>query len=206
MRHYLLTKSELDLLKDRLIQANVKIKEYELMRVVNFDQRSPFSDLINLSEQRNTSLIGYKTMVSVANGWHDANHQFFNTPPPRLYPDVTGRGKKTKWKERWREEAWGEFFLSFWQEVYANYRTAVSHQAGHTLWDVGHSQLTVAVVLAEVQKAFGQPECSGRRLLRRSDQRGTSRLPDRQGSPTRKEVRRSSFHPNSLPLNGVSRA
>lgn len=149
-----LTKSELDLLKDRLMQANVKIKEYELMRVVNFDHRSPFADLINLSEQRNTSLIGYKTMVSVANGWHDANHQFFNTLLPRLYPDVTGKGKKTKWKEKWREEAWGEFFLSFWQEVYAKYRTEPSHLPGHTLWEVGYSQLTVAVVLAEVQKAF----------------------------------------------------
>lgn len=149
-----LTKSELDSLKDRLIQANVKIKEYELMRVVNFDQRSPFADLINLSEQRNPSLIGYKTMVSVANGWHDANHQFFNTLLPRLFPGVTGRGKKTKWKEKWREEAWGEFFLSFWQEVHANYRTVASHLSGHTLWEVGHSQLTVAVVLAEVQKAF----------------------------------------------------
>src|SRR5262249_34526205 len=104
-----LTKPELDSLKTRLVQANVKIKEYDLMRVVNFDSRSPFSTLINLTEKTNRSLIGYKTMVQVANQWFDAKHQVFNTLLPRLYPEIKGKGQKTKRRERWREGDWGEF-------------------------------------------------------------------------------------------------
>jgi hypothetical protein len=149
-----LTKNELDSLKTRLIQANVKIKEYDLMRVVNFDTRSPFSGLINLTEKNNSKLIGYKTMVRIARQWFDAKHQFFNTLLPRLYPEITGKGHKTKRKEQWREHDWGEFFLAFWQEVYQKFRNAASHDSGKTLWEVGHSQLTVAVVLLELQTAF----------------------------------------------------
>lgn len=149
-----LTKPELDSLKTRLVQANVKIKEYDLMRVVNFDPRSPFASLINLSEGRNASLIGYKTMVQVANQWFDAKHQVFNTLLPRLYPDITGKGQKTKRRERWREGDWGEFFLAFWQEVYIEFRNESSHVSASTLWEVGKSQLTVAVVLLELQRAF----------------------------------------------------
>jgi hypothetical protein len=149
-----LTKPELDALKTRLVQANVKIKEYDLMRVVNFDSRSPFSGLINLTEKSNKSLIGYKTMVQVANQWFDAKHQVFNTLLPRLYPEIRGKGQKTKRRERWREGDWGEFFLAFWQEVHGEFHSWPSHIAGKALWDVGHSQLTVAVVLLEIQKAF----------------------------------------------------
>ncbi len=149
-----LTKPELDTLKTRLVQANVKIKEYDLMRIVNFDDRSPFSNLINMTEKANRELIGYKTMVQVANQWFDAKHQFFNTLLPNLYPEITGKGHKTKRRERWREGDWGEFFLAFWQELYQEFRTAPSHEQGHTLWEVGHSQLTVAVVLLELQSSF----------------------------------------------------
>lgn len=149
-----LTKPELDSLKTRLIQANVKIKEYDLMRIVNFDARSPFSGLINLTEKANRSLIGYKTMVRIANQWFDAKHQYFNTLLPRLYQSIRGKGQKTKRREQWREGDWGEFFLAFWQEVHAKFRTAPSHEPGKVLWDVGHSQLTVAVVLLEMQSAF----------------------------------------------------
>jgi hypothetical protein len=149
-----LTKNELDTLKTRLVQANVKIKEYDLMRIVNFDSRSPFAGLINLSEGRNSQLIGYKTMVQVANQWFDAKHQVFNTLLPRLYPDVKGKGQKTRRRERWREGDWGEFFLAFWEEVYLAFRSEPAHVAGRHLWDVGNSQLTVAVVLLELQRAF----------------------------------------------------
>lgn len=149
-----LTKPELDTLKTRLVQANVKIKEYDLMRVVNFDGRSPFSNLINMTEKANRTLIGYKTMVQVANQWFDAKHQFFNTLLPNLYADITGKGHKTKRREKWREGDWGEFFLAFWQEVYQEFHNTPSHEKGHKLWDVGHSQLTVAVVLLELQSAF----------------------------------------------------
>jgi len=149
-----LTKPELDILKTRLVQANVKIKEYDLMRVVNFDSRSPFSNLINMTEKANRSLIGYKTMVQVANQWFDARHQFFNTLLPNLYADIEGKGHKTKRREKWREGDWGEFFLAFWQEVFQEFHGSPSHDTGKKLWDVGHSQLTVAVVLLELQSAF----------------------------------------------------
>jgi hypothetical protein len=47
-----LTANELQLLEERLRQAGVKVIEYELMRVINFDPESPFYELINLTPKK----------------------------------------------------------------------------------------------------------------------------------------------------------
>ncbi|HYM46322.1 MAG TPA: hypothetical protein VES65_09230, partial [Solirubrobacteraceae bacterium] len=47
-----LTRDELGGLQDRLVQAGVKVIEYELMKVVEFDSRSQFYNLVNLSEKK----------------------------------------------------------------------------------------------------------------------------------------------------------
>jgi hypothetical protein len=149
-----LTAPELDQLKTRLVQARVKVIEYDLMKVVNFDSSSPFYNLVNLTDQRNTELIGYKTMVQVAKLWYDARHQVFTMILPNLYPDIKGRGAKTERIRRWKEEDWGKFFLAFWQVIKERFGTEPSDEPGHKLWSVGHSQLMVAVVLLELERTF----------------------------------------------------
>jgi len=149
-----LTAAELEALKVRLIQAKVKVIEYDLMRVVNFDAASPFYGLVNLSDQRRLDLIGYKTMVQVARLWYDARHEAFSMILPNLYPDITGKGQKAKRVERWKEDDWGRFFTAFWKIIRDRFAGHSSHEIGHSLWSVRHSQLMVAVVLLELEKAF----------------------------------------------------
>ena len=149
-----LTRFELGELRTRLIQAGVKVVEYELMKVVQFDSRSPFYGLVNLTEKKDPSKIGYKTMVRLAKRWYNANHQVFVELLPNLYPDIKGAGAKKRQRDRWKEQDWGEFFLDFWKVVYENYKDYPSHEPDRALWDVGHSNLIVAIVLVELQEAF----------------------------------------------------
>jgi hypothetical protein len=149
-----LTQPELNELQDRLVQAGVNVVEYQLMKVVHFHDESPFKDLVNLTDKKNPSLIGYKTMVRLAKAWYDGRHQVFRLLLPSLYPDIA---KKTDHKlrvARWQKEEWGAFFLDFWKLAHKAYYQHASHQQGHTLWQVGHSNLIVAIVLFELQSAF----------------------------------------------------
>jgi hypothetical protein len=149
-----LTRGELDVLRDRLVQADVKVIEYELMQVVQFDDQSPFNGLVDLSEKRAVDKIGYKTMVQVAKAWYDAKHPVFSLLLPSIYPDIKGRRAKSARVERWKSQDWGDFFLDFWKVVYNEYASHGSHEPGHQLWEPGHSQLVLAVVLLEFQKAY----------------------------------------------------
>jgi hypothetical protein len=152
-----LTGSELRGLEIRLVQAGVKVVEYELMRIVNFDDRSAFYDLVNLAERKDSSKIGYKTMVRIANMWHRGKTPVISASLlPNLYPDIKGN-RRTYRREslsRWQENDWGDFFIAFWDAVNAVYGSCESHEAGHHLWDVGHSQFTIAIVLHELQAAY----------------------------------------------------
>ncbi len=152
-----LTKLELNKLSTRLVQANVKVIEYELMKVVNFEPESPFYEKVNLSEKKDSTRIGYKTMVRLARGWYSGHHDVFNQLLPNLYPEIKGSPAKvksarvTKWKQ---SEDWGRFFIDFWRVAYEKYRDAPSHEPGFHLWDVGYSNLIIAVVLIELQEAY----------------------------------------------------
>lgn len=149
-----LTEVELEELRVRLDQAGVKVIEYELMRVVNFDQRSPFNDLVNLTEKAQDGKIGYKTMVQVAKGWYNGRAEFFQLLLPSLYPEITGKGRRAARLARWKEGDWADFFIDFWQIIRTYYGDKDSHVDGATLWSVGDSQLTIAAVLASLQEAF----------------------------------------------------
>jgi hypothetical protein len=149
-----LTPIEMKDLTDRLVQAGVHVTEYDLMKVVNFHDRSPFKNLVNLTEKKDHAKIGYKTMVRVAREWFDARHQIFRTFLQYLYPDLSGKGAHKNRVARWREEDWGVFFLDFWSIVYETYADKQSHVPGHHLWDVNDSNLIIAIVLYELQLAF----------------------------------------------------
>ncbi|MDY3551363.1 hypothetical protein R5W24_000439 [Gemmata sp. JC717] len=151
-----LTRGELDGLKRRLYQAGVKVVEYDLMRVVNFDSRSAFYELVNLGEKKNPSKIGYKTMVQMANVWYKGKNHALKRIISNLYPSVNGPKAKRVRMGRWMNEDWGDFFLAFWDVVHDKFSAHTSHDAGHTLWEVGHSNLMIAVVLVELQSAFLQ--------------------------------------------------
>lgn len=149
-----LTQGELLELQGRLVQAGVKVVEYELMKVVHFHNESPFKDLVNLTEKKDPARIGYKTMVRLARAWHDAKHPVFRVILPALYPDLPHKRQHKERIMRWWASDWGLFFLDFWRVVHDAYGHHRSHEEGHRLWDVGHSQLIVAIVLFEFQAAF----------------------------------------------------
>lgn len=149
-----LTRSELGNLQERLVQAGVKVVEYDLMRIVNFDSRSPFFDLVNLTEKKNPAKIGYKTMVNLAKAWYSAKNPAFAQLLPNLYPSVTGARAKRVRLDRWKADDWGDFFIDFWTAVQMKYREVESHEAPHVLWEVGYSNLLIAIVLVELQNSF----------------------------------------------------
>ena len=65
-------------------RAKVKVIEYQLMRVVHFDQISPFYGLVNLTEAKDFTRIGYKTMVKVAKVWYQGRHDALRQLIPAL--------------------------------------------------------------------------------------------------------------------------
>lgn len=151
-----LTKGELKALEGRLRQAQVKVIEYDLMKVVNFDDRSPFFQLVDLSDKASREKIGYKTMVKIAKQWWSGKHHGVAKLISALYPEVSGKKfeVRTQQLSRWQTEDWGDFFIAFWNEVKAKYGHLPSHSRGHKLWDVGHSNLMVSVVLLQFQQVF----------------------------------------------------
>ena len=151
-----LTGNELRNLNTRLSQAKVKVIEYDLMKVVNFDSVSPFFQLIDLGSGRDDSKIGYKTMVKIAKQWYTGKHPGVTPIIENLFPNATGTKaqKKREALEKWKSGIWGDFFVAFWSEVKAHYQTSSSHKPGHSLWEVGHSNLMIAAVLSQFQETY----------------------------------------------------
>lgn len=155
---FTLTKSELNLLKTRFEQANIKVLEFDLMEVVNSNHKSPFYSLVNLSEKNNPSKIGYKTMVKIAKVWHSAKHSkiplviFPNLEEydPILKEQASKKGRIHIWSNKY----WDKFFLEFWDVIHSVYKDCESYEEGYTLWDVGHSQLMLSIVLYEFQECI----------------------------------------------------
>jgi hypothetical protein len=151
-----LTKNELKNLGSRLSQAKVKVVEYELMKVVNFDQDSPFFDLVDLSEKKRSDRIGYKTMVKVAKSWWKGSHPGVLPIIQNLYPNVKGTATEVRRQrlKRWQDDDWGVFFIAFWGAIYKIYANKPSYKPEATLWNVGESNLMIAVVLLKLQDAI----------------------------------------------------
>jgi hypothetical protein len=148
-----LTADELSDLETRLQQAGVKVIEYELMRVINFDTESPFKDLVNLTPRNRADLIGYKTMVQIGKTWYQGKDNAVRQIIDHLYPDMTGKSNAKNRLERWKSEHWGLFFQDFWSVVHSQYADKTTED-GHPLWTVGKSNLMVAVVLQQLQVQF----------------------------------------------------
>jgi hypothetical protein len=150
-----LTQDELGDLQARLTQASVKVVEYDLMRVVQFDPESAFYEMVNLTESRDQSKIGYKTMVRVAKEWYNASHPVLkNMLLPALLPEIVGVRKHAQRVDLWKEELWGKFFIDFWRTIRDSYQGEKTPD-GQSLWTVP-SQLLVAIVLFEFQRQFFQ--------------------------------------------------
>lgn len=149
-----LTKPELSVLQDRLVQAGVKVTEYELMRIVQFDKESPFFELVNLTEKSNPNKIGYRSMVRLARVWYQGKHPAIQQLLQGLYPDITGTKATKKRIERWQLADWGIFFKDFWSSAAKIYSDVKSDETQMSLWTPGHSNLLIGVVLEELQEAF----------------------------------------------------
>lgn len=147
-----LTRDELDTLEQRLSQAGVKVVEYELMRIINFDDRSPFYDLVNLTEKSDNTKIGYKTMIKIARSWYAGKNNAVKKIIKNIYPDITGKQEALKKLERWKDGDWGIFFITFWNAVKNKYKSDLDYR-GKNLFEVG-SNLTIAIVLFELQERF----------------------------------------------------
>ena len=149
-----LTSDELDGLEKRLDQAGVKVIEYELMRIVNFDSTSAFFDQVNLATKPLNEKIGYKTMVKIAKLWYSGRDPAIRQIIDNIYPDLPGPKNLSNRLDRWKRDDWGEFFKDFWRVV-SEFYAAEKANDGKSLWTVGSSSnLMIAVVLLQLQTAF----------------------------------------------------
>lgn len=150
-----LTYEELEDLKTRLAQAKVKVTEYELMRVVNFDTQSPFYQKVSMASHGNEpEKIGYKTMVKIAKTWHSGKDSAIKQIVANLYPDIKGKPNHVKRERllRWTQDDWGVFFIDFWKSIHEHYKKTAPSEFDP--WEIGSSNLTIAAVLLELQNAF----------------------------------------------------
>lgn len=149
-----LTKLELGVLQDRLVQAGVRVTEYELMKVVQFDKESPFFDLVNLTEKSSADKIGYRSMVRLARMYYQGKHPGIQQLLVGLYPDIPGQRGVRKRLDRWQVNDWGIFFKDFWRVAHKQYKDVKGVESGVSLWSPGQSNLLIGVVLEELQIAF----------------------------------------------------
>jgi len=155
-----LTGDDLAGLKDRLRQAGVKVLEYDLMSVVNFDPQSPFYELVSMAPSGTPpDKLGYKTMVKIAKTWYTTKGKLLQPALKLLtqnaFPEFNTGTKKSRdiaRKTAWQESEWGEYFKAFWEEVRDHYRTQAVAHGQPDPWRVGECNLLITIVLLELQK------------------------------------------------------
>lgn len=146
-----LTTQELAGLVSRLEQADIPVEEFVLMDALQWQPESPFHGLIGVGERPDAEKLGYKTMVRMAREWREGKPTALAQMIRVLYPDLGSQ--KLRLKE-WKEGDWQVYFWAFWAVVKERYESVPSHEQGHTLWSIGHSNLMIAVVLQKFQSQF----------------------------------------------------
>lgn len=148
-----LTTIELDLLRNRLSEAGIKLWEVEVMQRLGFDSRSPLQGLIDFRVQKaagSAQGLGYVTIKNLGKMWYEA------TPPAtvllrmmdKIYrPD--GRKKpitKKTAQAHLQADHWFDLYCRFWVKTRDKYEP-------EGLWTSG-SNFMNAVVLLMFQSAF----------------------------------------------------
>lgn len=170
-----LTGNDLDFLKTRLQQAGVKVLEYDLMSVVNFDRESPFFERVSMAASGTQSgKLGYKTMVQIAKAWHSTNTLAVAKIIEASYPEISGGNARQKRKAKnamWHDNAdWGGFFKRFWAVVRDYYQEEAQRGGVADPWDIANqTHLSVTAVLRAFQERF---------LVHLAGQDGWFELPD----------------------------
>jgi hypothetical protein len=93
-------------------------------------------------------------MVQVAKAWHSGKHSAVRQIIGNIYPSVKGKTSVVKRERlsRWMQEDWGVFFIDFWTTINRHYRDKAP--PSFDPWEIGASNLTLAVTLLELQHAF----------------------------------------------------
>lgn len=148
-----LTTSELDLLRNRLSEAGIKLWEVEVMQRLGFDSRSPLQGLIDFRVQKGSSGshgLGYVTIKNLGKMWYEA------TPPAtvllrmmdKIYRPV-GRKKaitKKTAQSHLQSDHWFDLYCRFWNKTRDRFES-------DGLWSLG-SNFMNATVLLMFQSAF----------------------------------------------------
>lgn len=155
-----LTGKDLDVLKGRLQQAGVKVLEYDLMSVVNFDRESPFFERVSMAASgTQPGKLGYKTMVQIAKAWHSTKTPAVGKLIEASYPEITAGGARQRRKAKnamWHDNTdWGGFFKHFWAVVRDHYQAEAQRVGVADPWDISSgTHLTVTAVLRAFQERF----------------------------------------------------
>lgn len=141
-----LTREEQGLLKDRLRDAGIRMREIEVMSHVAYDEASPFAEKVNMAVgKENDRLLGYAEIKRIANVWHSCKQKLFVHLAKSLFASNNESAARTAWKKT----AWFSMFSAFWNVVRAHF--------GDELWQKSpNNHLFVAANLWALQDAMLQ--------------------------------------------------
>jgi hypothetical protein len=143
-----LTGTELDELRNRLAQANVKLWEVEVMQRLGYDSASPFYKMIEFKVAGADKGLGYQTMKRVGKAWYSPSSSGLYKLMRALYRGQgTGKTTKKALKEKWQSSGnWFDFLCLYWSKLKEKFQ-------GTAAWQPGGNLLT-AVVLEMLQADF----------------------------------------------------
>ena len=116
-----LSKQEQVNLGSRLNQAGVKMTEVEIMSLVAYDQRSPFSNLIDMgvgSKGAKAELLGYAGVKRISKEWFTARRSSLVHIAKALFQTENNSKATAEWRS---SKIWFEFFVHFWEIVRTHY-------------------------------------------------------------------------------------
>ncbi|MEK8030986.1 hypothetical protein AACH06_09185 [Ideonella sp. DXS29W] len=116
-----LSKQEQVNLGSRLNQAGVKMTEVEIMSLVAYDDRSPFSNLIDMgvgSKGAKAELLGYAGVKRIAKEWFTARRSSLVHIAKALFQTENNSKATAEWRS---SKLWFEFFCHFWVIVRGHY-------------------------------------------------------------------------------------
>lgn len=148
-----LTSTELQQLRDRLVQAKVQLWEVEVMQRLGYDPASAFFQRIDFQvsggkAKGSSRGLGYQTMKRVGRAWWEPRSIGLRKVMGTLYVDPGERRPALKHLVgKWQSTGdWFRFFCLFWDKVKEKFEPS-------PLWEM-HSQLMTAVAIEQFQAIF----------------------------------------------------
>jgi hypothetical protein len=153
-----LTNQEIEKLQARLEEADIEIDDAVIMDSIQFDERSPFKEMVNFKVEGQTGYLSYPGILGLAKRFkklrtHAGKEQ--KVTFSRYFKGVfqhamTNTANYSERRQKWQSEEWFTYFCLLWDALREKF--AISSQKS-VLWEE-NSNLLKIVTLQEMQNMF----------------------------------------------------